>query len=164
MAFTLNSGVKWRSLAEQEVITVQLPVRNSAPFRSRPYLQQLYLSEYFFVWSGSSLCSSQRYYLLIFLQVRATASLWTGWTQHKRRWPFGRTWCLLPMNGLRGCCHYAHWQGGKNWNNLLYVLEQGWTCLLDVGNFLPWGDRDHGAGKHKVSKAIHGQHFGGVKC
>lgn len=70
MAFTLNSGVKWRSLAEeQEVITVQLPVRNSAPFRLRPYLQQLYLSEYFFVWSGSSLCSSQRNYLLIFLQV-----------------------------------------------------------------------------------------------
>lgn len=48
VAFTLNSGVKWRSLAEeQEVITVQLPDRNSGPFRSRPYLQQLYLSTFF---------------------------------------------------------------------------------------------------------------------
>lgn len=37
-------------------------------------------------------------------------------------------------------------------------------CLLDVENFLPRGDRDHGAGKHKVSKAINGQHFGDVKC
>lgn len=165
VAFILNSGVRWRSLAEeQEVITVQLPDRNSAPFRLRPYLQQLYLSEYFSVWSGSSLCSSQRYHLLVSLQVWATASPWTGWTQHKRRWPFGRRWCLLPMSGLRGCCHYAHWQGGKSWNNLLCVLEQGWTCLLDIGNFPPRGDRDHGAGNRKVSKAVHGQHFGDVKC
>lgn len=45
--YILNSGVKWRSLAEQKVLTVELGERKSASFRLRPYLQQLHPIEYF---------------------------------------------------------------------------------------------------------------------
>lgn len=77
-------------------------------------------------------------------QVWAMASLWTGWTPPRRRWPFGRRWCWLPMNGSRDCCPCAHWQGGKSWNNPLLVP---WKCpmcsLEELGNFLHQGEGDH---------------------
>lgn len=98
-------------------------------------------------------------------QVWAMASVWTGWTPPRRRWPFGRRWCWLPTSGSRGCCRCARWRGGENWNNPRVVPQKCPVCSLGVGNSLLQGEKDHPQGcKAQGDKAVKGQHLGGVNA